>query len=34
MTALKLTRAGRRQLGEAADQWNRIALAMARALEA
>jgi transcriptional regulator len=30
----KLTRAGRRQLGEAADQWNRIALAMAKALEA
>ena len=29
-----LTRAGRRQLGEAAEQWNRIALAMARALEA
>ena len=29
-----LTRAGRRQLGEAADQWNRVALAMARALEA
>ena len=29
-----LTRAGRRQLGEAAGQWNRVALAMARALEA
>ena len=29
-----LTRAGRRQLAEAADQWNRVALAMARALEA
>ena len=29
-----LTKAGRRQLGEAAEQWNRIALAMARALEA
>ena len=29
-----LTRAGRRQLGDAADQWNRVALAMARALEA
>lgn len=28
-----LTRAGRRQLGEEAAQWNRIALAMARALE-
>lgn len=30
----KLTRAGRKQLGEAAEQWNRIALAMSRALEA
>jgi transcriptional regulator len=30
----KLTRAGKRQLGEAAEQWNRIALAMAKALEA
>jgi len=30
----KLTKAGRRQLGEAAEQWNRIALAMAKALEA
>jgi PadR family transcriptional regulator, regulatory protein PadR len=29
-----LTRAGRRQLGEATAQWNRIALAMAQALEA
>ena len=28
-----LTRAGRRQLNEEAAQWNRIALAMARALE-
>jgi PadR family transcriptional regulator, regulatory protein PadR len=27
-----LTRAGRRQLGEETAQWNRIALAMARAL--
>ena len=30
----KLTKAGKRQLGEAAEQWNRIALAMAKALEA
>ena len=30
----KLTRAGRKQLGEATEQWNRVALAMARALEA
>ncbi|MGH9370738.1 MAG: PadR family transcriptional regulator [Vicinamibacterales bacterium] len=30
----KLTRAGRRQLGEETAQWNRIALAIARALEA
>src|SRR5512145_2337726 len=30
----KLTKAGRRQLGEEAAQWNRIALAIARALEA
>jgi DNA-binding PadR family transcriptional regulator len=30
----KLTKAGRKQLGEAAEQWNRIVLAMARALEA
>ena len=29
-----LTRAGRRQLHEETDEWNRIALAMARALEA
>jgi PadR family transcriptional regulator, regulatory protein PadR len=29
-----LTRAGRRQLGEEAAQWNQIALAMARALDA
>ena len=29
-----LTKAGRRQLKEEADNWNRIALAMARALEA
>ena len=29
-----LTRAGRRQLGEATEQWNRVALAMAKALEA
>jgi transcriptional regulator len=29
-----LTRAGRRQLGEETAQWNRIALAIARALEA
>ena len=30
----RLTKAGKRQLGEAAEQWNRIALAMAKALEA
>jgi PadR family transcriptional regulator, regulatory protein PadR len=30
----QLTRAGRRQLGEEAAQWNRIAVAIARALEA
>lgn len=30
----RLTRAGQRQLGEEAAQWNRIALAIARALEA
>jgi PadR family transcriptional regulator len=30
----RLTRAGRRQLGEETAQWNRIALAIARALEA
>lgn len=29
-----LTKAGRRQLGEEAANWNRIALAIARALEA
>jgi transcriptional regulator len=29
-----LTKAGRRQLGEEAKQWNQIALAIARALEA
>src|SRR5688500_12440471 len=29
-----LTRAGRKQLGEEAAQWNKIALAIARALEA
>jgi transcriptional regulator len=28
-----LTKAGRRQLGEETQQWNRIALAIARALE-
>jgi transcriptional regulator len=30
----KLTKAGRRQLGEATEQWNRVAVAMAKALEA
>jgi PadR family transcriptional regulator, regulatory protein PadR len=30
----KLTRAGKKQLGEETAQWNRIALAMSRALEA
>jgi len=30
----KLTKAGKRQLGEATDQWNRIALAMTKALDA
>jgi transcriptional regulator len=30
----KLTKAGKRQLGEATQQWNRIALAMTKALEA
>ena len=30
----RLTRAGRKQLGEETAQWNRIALAIARALEA
>jgi transcriptional regulator len=29
-----LTRAGRRRLGEAAEEWNRVAVAMQRALEA
>jgi PadR family transcriptional regulator PadR len=29
----RLTRAGRRQLGEATAQWNRISLAIARALD-
>jgi len=29
-----LTKAGRRQLGQEATQWNQIALAIARALEA
>ena len=30
----KLTKTGKRQLGEATEQWNRIALAMTKALEA
>jgi transcriptional regulator len=30
----KLTKAGKKQLGEATEQWNRIALAMTKALEA
>lgn len=30
----ELTKSGRRQLGEETQQWNRIALAIARALEA
>jgi PadR family transcriptional regulator PadR len=30
----RLTRAGRRHLGEQTEHWNRISLAMARALEA
>lgn len=30
----KLTRAGRKQLGEETEHWNKIALAIARALEA
>ena len=30
----RLTKAGRRQLGEDTTQWNRIALAIAKALEA
>jgi PadR family transcriptional regulator len=29
-----LTKAGKRQLGDATEQWNRVALAMTRALEA
>jgi len=29
----RLTKAGQRQLGEETAQWNRIALAIARALE-
>jgi PadR family transcriptional regulator len=29
-----LTKTGRKQLGEEAEQWNRIAVAIARALEA
>ena len=29
-----LTKAGKRQLGEATDQWNRVAVAMTKALEA
>ena len=29
-----LTKAGRRQLGESTEQWNRVALAMRKALEA
>jgi transcriptional regulator len=29
-----LTKAGRRQLGEATEQWNRVAIAMNKALEA
>ena len=29
----KLTKRGRRQLGEATEQWTRVALAMSRALE-
>lgn len=29
-----LTRSGRRQLGEEAEEWNRITVAIARALEA
>jgi transcriptional regulator len=29
-----LTRAGRRRLGEAAEEWHRVAVAMQRALEA
>jgi PadR family transcriptional regulator, regulatory protein PadR len=30
----RLTKAGRRQLGEETSQWNRIAMAIAKALEA
>ena len=30
----KLTKTGRRQLGEATEQWNRVAVAMDKALEA
>jgi PadR family transcriptional regulator PadR len=30
----RLTRSGRRQLGEETEQWNRVALAIARALDA
>ena len=30
----KLTKTGRRQLSEATEQWNRVAVAMAKALEA
>jgi PadR family transcriptional regulator len=30
----RLTRAGRKQLADATEQWNRVALAMSRALEA
>ena len=30
----KLTNTGKRQLGEATEQWNRVAVAMAKALEA
>ena len=30
----KLTKTGKRQLGEATEQWNRVAVAMAKALEA
>jgi transcriptional regulator len=30
----KLTRTGKKQLGEATEQWNRIAVAMTKALEA
>ena len=30
----KLTKTGRRHLGEATEQWNRVAVAMAKALEA